>query len=189
MSVMPDDKRLGVLALAQSGAFAIVLILGAFSSPGHPAAPHHTLPASAKQTRSVLPSQTATPGVTLTITASPAQGTPVPTVTGGASVPGAPSGPFQGSPVKVIALDVGQPTRDAPALDSADVTRETVPGDHSYLICLLPPQAQGWGPGRGGAIRFPPGGTGTATWICVSQYVGATPAQVNIPLKRGAHLP
>ncbi len=169
---MPDGKRLGALALAQSGAFAIVLIIGAFSSPGHPAGPHHTPPSSARQTQSVLPRRTATPGVTLTITAS-----------------SAPSSPFQGRPVKVIALDAGQLTRDAPALDNTDMTHEAVPQDHSYLICLLPPQAQGWGPGGAGAIRFPPGGTGTATWICVSQYVGAAPSQVNIPLTRGRHLP
>src|SRR5260370_21713775 len=172
MSVMPDGKRLGALALAQSGAFAIVLIIGAFSSPGHPAGPHHTPPASARQTQSVLRRRTATPGVTLTITAS-----------------SAPSSPFQGRPVKVIALDAGQLTRDAPALDNTDMTHEAVPQDHSYLICLLPPQAQGWGPGGAGAIRFPPVGTGTATWICVSPYVGAPPSQVKYPATPRRHLP
>src|SRR5260370_6707984 len=172
MSVMREGKRLGALGLAQSGALASVVIIGAFSSPGHPAGPHHTPPSSARQTQSVLPRRTATPGVTLTITAS-----------------SAPSSPFQGRPVKVIALDAGQLTRDAPALDHTDMNHQAVPPDHSYLICLLPPQAQGWGPGGAGAIRFPPGGTGTATWICVSQYVGAAPSQVNIPLTPVRHLP
>src|SRR5260370_35606661 len=118
MGGMADGKRVGAVGLAQSGAFAIVLIIGAFSSPGHPAGPHHTPPSSARQTQSVLPRRTATPGVTLTITAS-----------------SAPSSPFQGRPVKGKALYPGQLTRDAPPPAKPAMTTEAGHQDHSYLEC------------------------------------------------------
>jgi hypothetical protein len=164
--MMADRKRLGALALAQCASFAAVLILAAFSRPGPP--PHRT----------ATPSPSASPTVTFTVTASavPAQRA-TPTATSKAAKPtpaatGTPSpSSFQNTPV--VTLDAGTLTPVASGvLDSKDSAPETVPANHSYLVCLSLPQ--GW-KSAGDTYRLP-------NWICVPLSAAATGEPVSFAL-------
>jgi hypothetical protein len=65
-------KRLGALAVAQCGAFVIVLIFGAFGGPGHPG-PARPAPAPTATHASVSPSATHA-SVSPSATGSPSPG-------------------------------------------------------------------------------------------------------------------
>lgn len=179
--MMADRKRLGALALAQCGAFAAVLILAAFSHPVHPP-PSSGSPSPAKSSAPVTSpspvtsSPPASSDVTFTVTASTA---PSQTATRTASPKATPTATgtpsprsFQNSPV--VTLDAGTLKPVASGhLNSTDSAPEMVPANHSYLVCLSPPQ--GW-KSVGGTYRL-------AGWICVRLPAPVTGGTVSFVLR------
>lgn len=179
---MPDHKRLGALALAQCGSFAAVLLLAAFSGPGHPPSPPVSSPSPVKSSQPASPSRPASPSppasadVTFTVTASPAPAQPATSATPKPT----PTGTHKASAVsfknsQVVTLDAGtlKPVA-SDRLDSDDLALETVPANHSYLVCLRPPE--GWKSAGGGTYGLP-------GWVCAGRHVGLTGENVSFTLQ------
>jgi hypothetical protein len=116
--MMADRKRLAALVLAQCAAFAAVLILAAFSGPGH-----------STQSTSSSPSD-----VTFTVTAKAEHSQ---TATGSPS-----PASFQNRPVVTLDAENSKKPVVSGRLNAKNSARETVPAKGPYLVCLSPPQ--GW---------------------------------------------
>ncbi len=185
-----DRKLLGALALAQCASFAAVLVLAAFwgrgPSPSRPGPSPSPVISSPRVTSSspVTSSPPASLGVTFTVTASAApsqkatstatpKATPTatpkatPTATGTLS----PSS-FQNTPVVTLDARTLKPVASG-HLNSKDSAAETVPANHSYLVCLSPPQ--GW-ESAGDTYRLP-------GWICARLSAVVTGQTVSFALR------
>lgn len=166
---MRRRRRLAALALAQCGAFAIVLILSAFSRSGQP---------QAALTVSLVKVVTPTsPPTSVPPTSVPPTGFgPIPTGTGRALTSGSFTAALQWGQVVTLNAATLAPVVSG-RLNSQGILSESVPENNSYVICLRPPQ--GWTSDIQSAYQLP-------GWICTGRYVGAAGANVNFRIVPGA---